>query len=100
MTLEEKRQLHIEISQMLSDAGINQSTLKEMIEKQLSAKIDRAIDNFFNSKENIDKYNEKLEKWINKYTSERYLMDMIVKILQKKIIHIELKDTEIEKEKK
>ena len=37
MTLEEKRQFHIEINQLFADNDINQQTIKEMVEKELSA---------------------------------------------------------------
>ena len=43
MTLEEKRELHKAISQMLADAGINQTTLKEMAQQEVSKKAERAV---------------------------------------------------------
>lgn len=43
MTYEEKRELRLQISQMLADAGINQCTLKEMVKQEISNKVERAI---------------------------------------------------------
>lgn len=43
MTLEEKRELHKAISQMLADTGINQTTLKEMAQQEISNKAERAV---------------------------------------------------------
>lgn len=43
MTYEEKRELRLQISQMLADAGINQSTLKEMVKQEISNKVERAV---------------------------------------------------------
>ena len=43
MTFEEKRELHKAISQMLADAGINQATLKEMAQEEVSKKAESAV---------------------------------------------------------
>lgn len=43
MTFEEKRELHKAISQMLADAGINQTTLAEMAQHEISNKAERAV---------------------------------------------------------
>ena len=91
MTLEEKRQLHIEISQLLADAGINRQTLKEMVKDEMNKKIDQAIDNYFNSKE----FKDKIDVILNKYSTSRYLIDTIIsKALQNKRVNIEIKNKE------
>jgi len=43
MTYEEKRELRLQISQMLADAGINQSTLREMVKQEISNKVERVV---------------------------------------------------------
>ena len=46
MTYEEKRELRLQISQLLADAGLNQQTLKEMVEKEVRNKVDKSIEQF------------------------------------------------------
>lgn len=46
MTYEEKRELRLQISQLLADAGLNQQTLKEMVEKEVRNKVDRSIEQY------------------------------------------------------
>lgn len=43
MTYEEKRELRLQISQLLADAGINQESLKELAREELEKKSERAI---------------------------------------------------------
>ena len=97
MTLEEKRQFHIEMGQLFAENGINQQTIKEMVEKELSAKISRAIDQYFSKPENQNLFEDKINDWIRKWTTERNLEDIIGKVLAKKVINIELKDVVIKK---
>lgn len=49
MTYEEKRELRLQISQMLADAGINQGTLKEMVKQEISNKVERTVAEITNS---------------------------------------------------
>ena len=44
MTYEEKRELRLQISQLLADAGLNQQSLREMVEKEVKNKVDRAVE--------------------------------------------------------
>ena len=44
MTHEEQKQVRIQISQMLADAGINQKTIKEMVRQEIKNKVDREFD--------------------------------------------------------
>lgn len=46
MTYEEKRELRLQISQLLADAGLNQQSLREMVEKEVRNKVDRSIKQF------------------------------------------------------
>ena len=45
MNYEEKRQTYLAISQLLADAGLNQHTIKEMVEKEVYNKVNREIEN-------------------------------------------------------
>lgn len=45
MNYEEKRQTYLAISQLLADAGLNQHTIKEMVEKEVYNKVNREVKN-------------------------------------------------------
>lgn len=45
MNYEEKRQTYLAISQLLADAGLNQHTIKEMVEKEVYNKVNREVEN-------------------------------------------------------
>ena len=45
MNYEEKRQTYLAISQLLADAGLNQHTIREMVEKEVYNKVDREVKN-------------------------------------------------------
>ena len=44
MTYEEKRELRLQISQLLADAGLNQHKIKEIVEEEIRNKVSRAVD--------------------------------------------------------
>ena len=44
MNYDEKRELRLQISQLLADAGLNQAVIKEMVEKEIKNKVDKAVD--------------------------------------------------------
>ena len=43
MTYEEKRALYIAFSQILTDAGLNTQTIKEIVLQEIQNKVDRAV---------------------------------------------------------
>ena len=45
MNYEEKRQVYLAISQLLADSGLNQHTIREMVEKEVYNKVDREVKN-------------------------------------------------------
>lgn len=45
MNYEEKRQVYLVIGQLLADAGLNQHTIREMVEKEIYNKVDREVKN-------------------------------------------------------
>ena len=63
MNYEEKRQVYLAISQLLADAGLNQHTIREMVEKEIYNKVDREVNNA------IQKLNE--ESYGGHYIEER-----------------------------
>lgn len=79
MTFEEKRALHVEISQMLADAGINQTTLREMVEEVINQKVDRAVEQVINSLN-------------SQTTSGDFIADKIVKVLGNARTEFEIKN--------
>ena len=44
MTYEEKREIRLQISQMLADAGLNQKVIKDIVNEEIRNKVDRAIE--------------------------------------------------------
>ena len=49
MTYEEKRELRLQISQMLADAGLNQKVIKDMVHEEIKNKVERAVDQVIKS---------------------------------------------------
>lgn len=83
MYYDEKREIRLQISQLLADAGINQQSIKEMVSSDLDNKIDRAIKQVI---QNLDS-NSYSGNFINDKISEyfKYNTDRIDKLIQKEI---------------
>ena len=83
MYYDEKREIRLQISQLLADAGINQQSIKEMVNSDLDNKIDRAIQQVI---QNLDS-NSYSGNFINDKISEyfKYNTDRIDKLIQKEI---------------
>lgn len=95
MTYEEKRDLRLQISQLLADAGVNQKTIKDMVETEIKNKVDRAIEQCFN---NI--VAEKVDKYFASYSFSKYFDKAVKEELKNKVIQVVLKDcksNEVEK---
>lgn len=45
MNYEEKRELRLQISQLLADAGLNQKVIRDMVEKEIENKVRSSVDN-------------------------------------------------------
>ena len=102
MNLEEKRELRLQISQMLADAGLNQGTLKEMVIDTINAKVDRAVDQCFNrlnaetSSGNF--VSEYVHKLINQTLwTERAIKDAVFDAIKNKVVRVVLTDCEFER---
>ena len=103
MTYEEKRELRLQISQMLSDAGLNQKTIKEMVEEEIKNKVERAVDQCLNSL-NVqcgsgDYISEKIRNFLsnlldNTYLNREAFNKAVKEELKNKVIQVVLKDCE------
>jgi len=99
MTYEEKRELRLQISQLLADAGLNQKTIKDMVEEEIKNKVERAVDQGLKSLNSQCHSGDYVSERIRKLLSNTYLnqqaFDRVVKEeLKNKVIQIVLKDCE------
>ena len=92
MTYEEKRELRLQISQLLADAGLNQKTIKDMVETEIRNKVDRAIEQCSN-----DIVTERVDKYFSSYTFSKYFEKAVKDELKNKVVQIVLKDCEVNK---
>ena len=68
MTYEEKRELRLQISQLLADAGLNQKVIKEMVVEEVKNKVERAV-------------NQEIERLDAESSSGDFVKDRIVYLL-------------------
>ena len=102
MTYEEKRELRLQISQLLADAGLNQKVIKDMVETEIKNKIDRAIEQCLKSL-NSQCYSgnyvqERIDSYLGSYSVKDDMYKAIRDTLKDKIINITLKDCEMTNE--
>lgn len=99
MTYEEKRELRLQISQLLADAGLNQKTIKDIVEEEIKNKVERAIDQCLKSL-NSECYSgnyvsERIRNLLNNTYLNQQAFDRVVKEeLKNKVIKVVLKDCE------
>lgn len=101
MMYEEKRELRLQISQLLADAGLNQGVIKEMVEEEIRNKVERAIDQVIkklDSETSNGNYVEaKLKSMFNNiYLTERAFDRVVKEELKNRIINVTLKGMEID----
>ena len=101
MTYEEKRELRLQISQMLSDAGLNQKTIKDMVEEEIKNKVERAVDQCLKSLNSQCHSGDYVSERIGNLFRNTYLnqvsFDRVVKEeLKNRVIQVILKDCENE----
>ena len=95
MNYEEKRQVYLVISQLLADAGLNQHTIREMVEKEIYNKVDREVNNAI-QKLNEESYDghyieEQIRKRItNDYVTRGVIEASIKEELKNRIIKVVL----------
>lgn len=91
MIYEEKRELRLQISQLLADAGINQESLKELARDELEKKSERAI------KQVVENRVKEILPTMLRREIQSNLYYAVKGEIQNRIIQVVLKDCENEK---
>ena len=99
MTYEEKRELRLQISQLLADAGLNQKTIKDIVEEEIKNTVERAVDQCLKSLNSEcysgDYVSERISYLLNNTYLNQQAFDKVVKEeLKNKVIKVVLKDCE------
>ena len=102
MTYEEKRELRLQISQLLADAGLNQKTIKDIVEEEIKNKVDRALQQCFNSLNSEcssgDYVKERINKLLsNQYFTNRAFNDCVKEELKNRVLKVTLASVEEDK---
>lgn len=95
MTYEEKRELRLQISQLLADAGLNQQTVKQIVEEEIRHKVDRAIEQVINSLDAQCSSGHYVEYQIkrlldNTYLNQRAFDNVVKEELKNRVINVTL----------
>ena len=107
MTYEEKREFHKIISQMLADEGLNKGRIREIVEEEISKKVNQVVDQTIS---NLDAQTEGrydngfIEQKVidtinNDIRFNRNITECIKSELQNRIIKIEFADSVVSEEK-
>ena len=98
MMYAEKRELRLQISQLLADAGLNQKTIKDIVNEEIVHKVDRAIDQALISLNaqcsSGDYIKETVDKIFGSATMNYHISQMIKEELKNRVIQVVLKDCE------
>lgn len=99
MTYEEKRELRLQISQLLADAGLNQAVIKQIVEEEIRNKVDRAIDQVIkslNAQCSSGNYVEDRIKNLlnNTYLNQRAFDNVVKEELKNRVIKVTLCELE------
>ena len=101
MEYEEKRELRLQISQLLADAGLNQKVIKDMVETEIKNKVDRAVEqciNSLNSKCYSGNYiKERISSYLGSYVVKDDIESAVKEELKNKVFQVVLKDCEVDK---
>lgn len=100
MTYEEKRELRLQISQLLADAGLNQKVIKDMVEQEIKSKVDRAVEQVLASLNaqcsSGDYMHEQIKSYLkNTYMTSYAFTNAVKEEIRDRIIKVELKDVEL-----
>ena len=100
MTYEEKREFRLQISQMLADAGLNQKTIKDMVNTEIRNKVERAVNQrleYLNSQVYSGDFIEESIRGIVKDTYyKRDVLERIAKeVLQNRVLKVVLGSVEV-----
>ena len=101
MTYEEKRELRLQISQLLSDAGLNQKTIKDIVEEEIKNKVERAVDQCLKSLNSQcysgDYVSERITNLLNNtYLNQQVFSNVVREELKNKVIQVVLKDCKMD----
>lgn len=97
MNYEEKRELRLQISQLLADAGLNQGTIKEIVAEEIKNKVQRALDQTIKQLNATcssgDYFDETIRQLLrNTYITQNAFDRAVKNELLNRIIKVELKD--------
>lgn len=103
MTYEEKRELRLQISQLLADAGLNQKVIKDIVEEEIRNKVDRAIDQCIknlNAETSNGDYIQSRITWLlnNTYLNQQAFNRIVKEELGNRVIQVVLKNVELKEE--
>ena len=95
MTYEEKRELRLQISQLLADAGLNQKAIKEIVEEEIRNKVERAVDQALKSLDAQCSSGHYIEARIgsllkNTYLNQRAFDNVVKEELKNRVINVTL----------
>lgn len=83
---EEKRELRLQISQLLADAGLNQKTIKDVVEKEITNKVERAIEQTFKHLDAQTSSGSYVGEWVQDYLKYNFsLRDELKKQIKSEI---------------
>ena len=97
MNYEEKRALHVEISQMLADAGLNQCEIKRIVEEEIKNKVERAVEQVIKRLDaetsSGDYFGEEISRMLrNTYFNSGAFERAMKEELKNRIIYVSIKD--------
>lgn len=97
MNYEEKRELRLQISQLLADAGLNQKKIKDIVDQEIKNKVDRAIDQKLKALDSQCYSGDYIKERLNEiFSGANYHIATAVKEeLKNRIIKVELKNVEL-----
>lgn len=103
MMYEEKRELRLQISQLLADAGLNQKVIKDIVEEEIRNKVDRAIDQCIknlNAETSGGDYVQSRITWLlnNTYLNQQAFNRVVKEELENRVIQVVLKNVELKEE--
>ena len=96
MTYEEKRELRLQISQLLADAGLNQKAIKDIVEEEIRNKVNRAIDQKI-AQLNSECYSgdfikERINNVLETASMNYHISQVLKEELKNRVIQVVLKD--------
>lgn len=97
MNYDEKRELRLQISQLLADAGLNQKTIKDIVNEEICNKVNRAIEQCIKSLNSETSSGDYIKERITSLLSHTYInqraFDQVVKEeLKNRVIKVVLED--------